>query len=32
MARVRVEQQFGWTSIARQTLEFYSDIIKTSHG
>ena len=29
MARVRVEQQFSWTSIARQTLEFYSDIIKT---
>ena len=29
MARLRVEQQFSWTSIARQTLEFYSDIIKT---
>ena len=28
MARLRVEQQFSWTSIARQTLEFYSDIIK----
>ena len=29
MARLRVEQQFSWTSIARQTLEFYSDVIKT---
>jgi alpha-maltose-1-phosphate synthase len=29
MARLRVEQHFSWTSIARQTLEFYSDIIKT---
>src|SRR3954451_6172782 len=27
MARLRVEQQFSWTSIARQTLEFYSDVI-----
>ena len=27
-ARRRVEQQFSWTSIARQTLEFYSDIIE----
>jgi glycogen synthase len=29
MARLRVEQHFSWTSIARQTLEFYSDIITT---
>jgi starch synthase len=25
-ARARVEQQFSWTSIARQTLEFYQDV------
>jgi glycosyltransferase involved in cell wall biosynthesis len=29
MARRRVEEQFSWTSIARQTLAFYSDVIKT---
>ena len=29
MARLRVEQRFSWTSIARQTLQFYSDIITT---
>jgi alpha-maltose-1-phosphate synthase len=27
-ARARVEQQFSWTSIARQTLEFYTRIIE----
>lgn len=27
-ARARVEQQFSWTSIARQTLEFYERIIE----
>ena len=27
-ARERVEQQFSWTSIARQTLDFYEDVIK----
>jgi glycogen synthase len=26
-ARERVEQQFGWTSIARQTLEFYEHVL-----
>jgi alpha-maltose-1-phosphate synthase len=26
-ARVRVEQQFSWTSIARQTLGFYEDLV-----
>ena len=25
-ARARVEQQFSWTSIARQTLEFYQEV------
>jgi glycogen synthase len=25
-ARARVEQQFSWTSIARQTLDFYADV------
>ncbi|MGH9309324.1 MAG: glycosyltransferase, partial [Vicinamibacterales bacterium] len=28
-ARARVEQLFSWTSIARQTLEFYEDLIAT---
>jgi starch synthase len=27
-ARRRVEQQFSWTSIARQTLEFYEEVIE----
>jgi len=27
LARLRVEQQFSWTSIARQTLEFYAHVI-----
>jgi alpha-maltose-1-phosphate synthase len=27
-ARARVEQQFSWTSIARQTLEFYAGVIE----
>jgi starch synthase len=27
-ARARVEQQFSWTSIARQTLEFYARVIE----
>ena len=27
-ARARVEAQFGWTSIARQTLDFYDALIK----
>jgi glycosyltransferase involved in cell wall biosynthesis len=26
-ARARVEEQFSWTSIARQTLEFYGRVI-----
>jgi glycogen synthase len=26
-ARARVEQQFSWTSIARQTLEFYQELV-----
>ena len=26
-ARIRVEEQFSWTSIARQTLAFYEDVI-----
>jgi glycosyltransferase involved in cell wall biosynthesis len=26
-ARARVEQSFSWTSIARQTLEFYQELI-----
>jgi glycosyltransferase involved in cell wall biosynthesis len=25
-ARARVEQQFGWTAIARQTMEFYESV------
>ncbi len=29
-ARTRVERQFSWTSIARQTLEFYQELI-TAH-
>ena len=29
-ARARVEQQFSWTSIARQTLAFYQDLIGKS--
>jgi glycogen synthase len=34
-ARARVEEHFSWTSIARQTLEFYGDVIaayKARHG
>jgi glycogen synthase len=31
-ARVRVEQKFSWTSIARQTLEFYQDLIAALRG
>jgi starch synthase len=27
-SRQRVEQQFSWTSIARQTLEFYTEVLK----
>jgi alpha-maltose-1-phosphate synthase len=27
-ARARVEQQFSWTSIARQTLDFYAQVIE----
>ena len=30
-ARARVEQSFSWTSIARQTLEFYQELI-AGHG
>jgi glycogen synthase len=30
-ARKRIEKQFSWTSIARQTLEFYQHLIK-NHG
>jgi glycogen synthase len=30
-ARARVEQQFSWTSIARQTLEFYQELV-AAHG
>ncbi len=30
-ARARVEEHFGWPSIARQTLEFYQDVIDR-HG
>jgi starch synthase len=30
-ARVRVERQFSWNSIARQTLEFYEELI-AAHG
>jgi starch synthase len=26
-ARTRVEQHFSWSSIARQTVEFYGDLI-----
>jgi glycosyltransferase involved in cell wall biosynthesis len=28
-ARLRVEQQFSWTNIARQTLGFYEELIAT---
>jgi glycogen synthase len=31
-ARERVEQQFSWTSIARQTLDFYEHVIETHRG
>jgi glycosyltransferase involved in cell wall biosynthesis len=31
-ARARVEQQFSWTSIARQTLDFYESLQKGSHA
>jgi alpha-maltose-1-phosphate synthase len=30
-ARVRVEQQFSWTSIARQTLGFYEELVAAHH-
>ena len=30
-ARLRVEREFSWTSIARQTLEFYEELI-AAHG
>jgi alpha-maltose-1-phosphate synthase len=30
-ARARVEQQFSWTSIARQTLEFYEHLVAQHH-
>jgi glycogen synthase len=30
-ARIRVERKFSWTSIARQTLEFYQELIATRH-
>ena len=30
-ARARVEEQFSWTSVARQTLAFYADVIER-HG
>jgi alpha-maltose-1-phosphate synthase len=30
-ARARVEQQFSWTSIARQTLEFYGHLVAQHH-
>jgi glycosyltransferase involved in cell wall biosynthesis len=30
-ARERVEQKFAWTSIARQTLEFYQELV-SMHG
>jgi starch synthase len=29
-ARIRVEEQFSWTSIARQTIAFYEDVIALS--
>ena len=29
-ARQRVEDQFSWTSIARQTLQFYEELIRTA--
>jgi glycosyltransferase involved in cell wall biosynthesis len=29
-ARERVERQFSWTSIARQTLAFYEELIAKS--
>jgi alpha-maltose-1-phosphate synthase len=31
-ARARVEREFGWTSIARQTLEFYEAVIARTHN
>ena len=31
-ARARVEQQFSWTSIARQTLEFYQELVMRRRG
>jgi glycosyltransferase involved in cell wall biosynthesis len=30
-ARKRIEKQFSWTSIARQTVDFYQHLIK-NHG
>jgi glycogen synthase len=32
LARERVEQQFSWTSIARQTVDFYQQLIETHDG
>jgi glycosyltransferase involved in cell wall biosynthesis len=31
-ARARVEQHFSWTSIARQTLEFYQELVAERKG
>lgn len=31
-ARARVEQQFSWTSVARQTLSFYADLVERHRG
>ncbi len=32
-ARVRVEERFSWTSIAKQTADFYSDVLsRSTHG
>jgi len=31
-ARARVEEQFSWTSIARQTLAFYQELVETHDG
>jgi glycogen synthase len=31
-ARQRVEQQFSWTSIARQTLAFYEELVAAHHA
>jgi glycogen synthase len=31
-ARVRVEREFSWTSIAKQTLEFYQELVAAQKG